>query len=170
MLLKEIAKGKGEFITDFGREAEAKDTETGEVVFKLPRFAVWGDKGRGKAEVIESGNNLNTLLKKHNLDKSRVKKLPLREEFLEEKVGSRQFTKLITDTAAAIVREAGLELRNQDVSDRAMKTRVEALFSLFQEQVKKELRTGLSRVKTRVGVGKNVAVRGHRETGFKAPF
>ena len=165
MLLNEIAKGK--FITDFGREAEAKDTETGEVVFKLPRFAVWGDKGRGKAEVIESGNNLNTLLKKHNLDKSRVKKLPIREEFLEEKVGSRQFTKLITDTAAAIVREAGLELRNQDVSDRARKTRVEALFSLFQEQVKRELKTGLDRVKTRAGAGRNAPARRQNTVGFR---
>ena len=166
MLLNEI-KAKGEFITDFGKEVEAKDSETGKVVFKLSRFAVWGDQGRGKAEVIDNGNNLNALLKKHNLDKSRVKKLPIKEEFLEEKVGSRQFTKLITDTAAAIVREAGLELRNQDVSDRAMKTRVEALFGLFQEQVRKELRTGLERIKPRTGAGRNVAPTRQRVVRFR---
>lgn len=68
-------------------------------------------------------------------------------EPLDEKMGSRVFTKLISDTAAAIVTEAGTELRDQDVSRRAMKTRVLSLLSSFEEALERQINDNLKRIK-----------------------
>jgi hypothetical protein len=56
------------FISDNGQELEAKDTATGEVVCVIPRYAVWGDTGRGKAEVIEVSNDLEALQTQYGPD------------------------------------------------------------------------------------------------------
>ena len=68
-------------------------------------------------------------------------------EPLDEKMGSRVFTKLISDTAAAIVAEAGTELRDQDVSERAVQTRVLALLSSFEEALERQIKDNLKRIK-----------------------
>lgn len=69
------AKPVADFITDSGRAQEVKDAKTGKVVMVLPRYGVWGDKGRNKPEVIETGNDLKALMKKHNISKDKVFKL-----------------------------------------------------------------------------------------------
>ena len=71
----------------------------------------------------------------------------MRLEPLDEKMGSRVFTKLISDTAAAIVAEAGTELRDQDVSDRALETRILSLLSSFQEALDRQVKDSLKRIK-----------------------
>lgn len=56
---------KAEFITDFGHSKEATDAATGEVIMTIPRFAVWGDMGRGKPEVMDSSDDLDSLQEKY---------------------------------------------------------------------------------------------------------
>ena len=68
-------------------------------------------------------------------------------EPLDERMGSRVFTKLISDTAVAIVKEAGTELRDQEVSARAVETRVLALLSSFEEALEKQIKDNLKRIK-----------------------
>lgn len=72
MKLFEMFKAK--FITDKGKEHEVTN-DAGEVIMTLNRYAVWGDMGRGKAEVIETGSDLEALKKKYNIDK--VVKMPI---------------------------------------------------------------------------------------------
>ena len=54
---------KGSFITDFGKRLKMVETGTGKVTY-LPRYAVWGEKGRDRNEVIETSNNLKYLKNK----------------------------------------------------------------------------------------------------------
>ena len=56
------------FITDMGHTQPVIDKRTGKTIFMLPQFGVWGDKGRGKPEVIESSNDLEYLKKKYNTE------------------------------------------------------------------------------------------------------
>lgn len=60
----------GVVFTDLGTPQPVLDAE-GHVVMVLPRYAVWGDKGRGKAEVIECSDDLEEL-------KAKWGNLPLR--------------------------------------------------------------------------------------------
>ena len=60
------------FITDFGESIPATNAETGELICMINQYAVWGDMGRGKPEVIESSNDLDYLLKKYKLTKNEV--------------------------------------------------------------------------------------------------
>lgn len=76
-----------------------------------------------------------------------ISKKTMRIEPLDERMGSRVFSKLISDTAAAIVAEAGTELRDQDVSSRAMETRVLALMGSFEEALEKQIKGNLKRIK-----------------------
>tara|TARA_B100000963_G_scaffold360940_2_gene393972 strand:+ start:1141 stop:1374 length:234 start_codon:yes stop_codon:yes gene_type:complete len=64
---------KADHITDFGFEPQLENTATGEVN-GIGRYGVWGWTGR-KMEVIDTGNDLEALLKKHNLTKDKVQDL-----------------------------------------------------------------------------------------------
>jgi hypothetical protein len=60
------------FITDYGTEPIIfKNSETGEEIH-IPRFGVWAVKGHRKPTVIDTGDNLITLLNKHNIPEDRV--------------------------------------------------------------------------------------------------
>jgi hypothetical protein len=48
------------FITDFGAQIPLTD-ESGAVAITLPRYAVWGQNDRGKAIVLEVGNDRSLL-------------------------------------------------------------------------------------------------------------
>ena len=61
-------------ITDFGASIEMEDVDTGEIT-SLPRYGVWGEAGRGKHEVIETGNDLEYLLKKYGLTMKQVTRI-----------------------------------------------------------------------------------------------
>lgn len=50
------------FITDFG-ETLIAENET--VYMKIPRYGVWGDKGRFKPEVIDCSDSLEYLQKRY---------------------------------------------------------------------------------------------------------
>lgn len=67
---KEEEKTKADFISDFGREIVGEKLDelgnpTGEPGMRIPRYGVWGEKGRGKSEVIETGNDLAALRLKY---------------------------------------------------------------------------------------------------------
>ena len=55
---------KAQFISDNGKNLQATN-EQGEVVCELPRYAVWGDLGKRKPEVIEVSDDLEALQAKH---------------------------------------------------------------------------------------------------------
>jgi hypothetical protein len=59
------------FITDLGASQDMFDA-TGKKVFELPRYGVWGDKGRGKAEVLETHNDLARMQREHGVPDERV--------------------------------------------------------------------------------------------------
>jgi hypothetical protein len=52
------------FITDAGAPLACRD-EDGETVVNLSRYAVWGDLGRGKPEVVECHDDVQYLLTKY---------------------------------------------------------------------------------------------------------
>lgn len=58
------------FITDMGQETvctvDARESMT------IPRYAVWGDTGRGKPEVIETHNDLAKMQRDHGVPRERV--------------------------------------------------------------------------------------------------
>ena len=53
---------KGEFITDLGFPLIVT---WGDKEEDLGQYGVWGDKGRGKPEVIDTGSDLDALKEKH---------------------------------------------------------------------------------------------------------
>ena len=57
------------FITDMGESQPAVDIKTGKVLFMLPRYGVWGEKGRGKSETIETSDDLDYLRNKYKTDR-----------------------------------------------------------------------------------------------------
>jgi len=62
------AVGEAYFITDFGAPIpiDPNAGDNAELGFdELPRYGVWGDTGRGKPQVIDSGNDLEALLAKY---------------------------------------------------------------------------------------------------------
>lgn len=61
---------KADHITDFGFEPQLENTATGEVQ-GIGRYGVWNNNG----DVIDTGNDLDALLKKHNLTKDKVQDL-----------------------------------------------------------------------------------------------
>lgn len=60
------AKNIQKFITDAGKSFDVKD-DKGTVMYHLSRYAVWGDAGKGKAEVIDTDDNLAALKKRNGL-------------------------------------------------------------------------------------------------------
>lgn len=58
------------FITDMGQSTPM--TINGKPAGSLPRYAVWGDKGRGKPEVIETHDDLERMRSEHGVPKDRV--------------------------------------------------------------------------------------------------
>jgi hypothetical protein len=60
ILANEKSSRKGQFITDNTKEVEVLD-EDGQVTWTLPRYGVWGEKGKRKPEVLETSNDLNYL-------------------------------------------------------------------------------------------------------------
>ena len=55
-------------ISDFGKNYISKDEK-----FTLPRYGIWLLKGsKDKSEVIETGDDLELLLKKYNLKKENI--------------------------------------------------------------------------------------------------
>ena len=64
---------RAKYITDFGFEPKMQNTATGEV-YGIGRYGVWAFTGR-KMEVIDTGNDLAALLKKHKLTEDKVKDL-----------------------------------------------------------------------------------------------
>ena len=58
------------FITDMGRRIAMADVNTGAIT-TLSRYAVWAHTGR-KHEVIEVGNDIDDLMKRHNIPPARV--------------------------------------------------------------------------------------------------
>ncbi len=63
------------FITDMGQSYDITNDLGTEETTQLPRYGVWGDTGRGKAEVIDTGDDLEALMSKHNIPKDLVVKL-----------------------------------------------------------------------------------------------
>jgi len=60
--------GQAYFITDFGAPIpiDPNAGDNAELGFdSLPRYGVWGDTGRGKPQVIDTGNDLEALLAKY---------------------------------------------------------------------------------------------------------
>jgi hypothetical protein len=53
---------EAEFITDAGFPVILT---WGDEELDIGRYGVWGDKGRGKPEVIDTGNDLDALKEKH---------------------------------------------------------------------------------------------------------
>lgn len=51
---------RADFYTDFGRSIPVTDAD-GNPLPSLPRYAAWGDAGRGKPEVIDTGDDLDAL-------------------------------------------------------------------------------------------------------------
>ena len=51
----------GNFFTDWGHPLEVTDIKTGELTQAIPRYAVWGDLGKAKDEVIEVSDDLDNL-------------------------------------------------------------------------------------------------------------
>ena len=64
------------FITDTRSPQDVTDAATGAFVMRLDRYGVWGDTGRGKPQVIETGDDLDALLAKHELTLADVFVLP----------------------------------------------------------------------------------------------
>lgn len=57
---------KALFITDFGHELDVLSEKDGkEHHWKMPRYGVWAEQGRGKPEVVETSNDLNALTLKY---------------------------------------------------------------------------------------------------------
>lgn len=57
---------KALFITDFGQELDVHSENEGkEHHWKMPRYGVWAEKGRGKPEVIETSSDLKALTQKY---------------------------------------------------------------------------------------------------------
>lgn len=56
------------FITDMGQSNTAEEVG-GSSKIHIPRYAVWGDRGRGKPEVIETSDDLEALKRKHGVTK-----------------------------------------------------------------------------------------------------
>lgn len=52
------------FITDFGRSYDPQE-RSGKGAAHIAQYAVWGDTGRGKPEVIETSDDLDYLLDKY---------------------------------------------------------------------------------------------------------
>lgn len=73
--------GNDPFITDAGKERDVTDTKTGKVTMKLGRYGVWKHDGR-KHQVVEVGNDLEGLKKKHGVSHDRVAKM--KEETISE--------------------------------------------------------------------------------------
>ena len=76
-LIREALEQRAYFITDFGapipidQEGDALDLE----FTSLPRYAVWGPTGRGKPQVIDGGNDLQSLLAKYELTPDKVRQI-----------------------------------------------------------------------------------------------
>lgn len=63
-----IMEKRGRFITDFGSNLPIRDGKTGLPDGVMPRFAVWGECGRGKDEVIEISTSLRWLKDRYGED------------------------------------------------------------------------------------------------------
>jgi len=60
----QLEESKAYFITDFGKSITGTDA-SGKKKIVIDRFGVWGDTGAGKPQVIDTGDNLESLKKKH---------------------------------------------------------------------------------------------------------
>jgi len=60
----QLEESKAYFITDFGKSITGTDA-SGKKKIVIDRFGVWGDTGAGKPQVIDTGDNLEALKKKH---------------------------------------------------------------------------------------------------------
>ena len=69
------------FITDLGSSIpiDMRSEDNPEKAFSsltsLPRYAVWGDMGVGKPQVVDSGDDLEELMTKYKLSADLVKKI-----------------------------------------------------------------------------------------------
>ena len=69
------------FITDLGssvpieRRNEDNPEKAFSILTSLPRYAVWGDTGVGKPQVVDSGDDLEELMTKYKLSPDSVKKI-----------------------------------------------------------------------------------------------
>jgi hypothetical protein len=72
--------GEKRFITSMGgdrsiqyAEGSHKVTdEKGEVLKELPKHAVWGERGKGKPEVLETHNDLARMMREHDVPAERT--------------------------------------------------------------------------------------------------
>ena len=58
------------FITDMGEHTELSDSFGG--TWTMERYAVWGEKGRGKPEVIETSDDITELIDKYGIPEERI--------------------------------------------------------------------------------------------------
>ena len=76
-IIREALEQRAHFITDFGSSLPIE--QTGDALdldfTSLPRYAVWGNEGVGKLEVIDNGDDLEALLTKHGLTPDKVRSL-----------------------------------------------------------------------------------------------
>tara|TARA_B100000287_G_scaffold178286_1_gene168321 strand:+ start:307 stop:567 length:261 start_codon:yes stop_codon:yes gene_type:complete len=76
-IIRESLEQRAAFITDFGapipieQEGDALELD----FTSLPRYAVWGDTGRGKPQVIDNGDDLQSLLAKYGLTPDKVRQI-----------------------------------------------------------------------------------------------
>ena len=76
-IIREAIGQGASFITDFGESIPIEQTgDALELEYtSIPRYAVWGDTGRGKPQVIDNGDDLEMLLAKYELTPDRVKSI-----------------------------------------------------------------------------------------------
>ena len=76
-IIREALEQRAYFITDFGSSLPIEQKgDALELDFtSLPRYAVWGQTGRGKPEVIDNGDDLQALLTRHGLTPDKVRSI-----------------------------------------------------------------------------------------------
>lgn len=70
----QVLANKAVFISDMGESITVTDSD-GKQMTKLPRYAAWGEKGKGRPEVLECSDSLEDLMSKYGLEKDKVLKV-----------------------------------------------------------------------------------------------
>jgi len=70
-VLNKVNEFRASFISDFGKSFNAINSDGSKIY--IPRYAVWGDLGRGKPEVKETSDSVPALQKKYGPDLEVVK-------------------------------------------------------------------------------------------------
>lgn len=102
------------FITDMGEKPKMKNTATGEMM-ELNQYGYWCDMGKGKPEVKETSDDLESLKKKYSISDDRVFSMEqLRKQNIQE-VNERYHILVDIETAAQQNREVFSFKGNDDL-------------------------------------------------------